>query len=349
MTWMIYGAYGYTGRLIAAEAVARGHEPILAGRREEPLEAMADELGLDSLPIDLSDTEGLRDALRDVDVVVHAAGPFVHTAARMMEACLAAGTHYTDITGEIPVFEMAFDRDARARDAGVLLMPGVGFDVVPTDCLARYVSDQVEEPTHLEIAIATFGRASRGTTKSALEGLARGVLERRGGELVVIPTASGIRKQRFVDREHWIMQIPWGDLVTAYHSTGIPNIQTFMKFPRRQIQSLRWTGGLVRNALRVGAVRRLVTGLVDRSVDGPSESERKAGGTQAWARAVNAAGDSAEAWLRALEGYEFTAQSSVTIVERLLEEATPGARTPAMELGPDFVLEIEGTERFDEV
>ncbi|KAB2863717.1 MAG: NAD(P)H-binding protein, partial [Anaerolineae bacterium] len=133
--WILYGAYGYTGELVAEEALKRGHTPILAGRSAEKLIPLAERLGLEYRVFSLDDTPALKNALADVDLVFHAAGPFIYTASPMLDACIETGTHYVDITGEILVFRKTFKRDEAARQKNIALISGVGFDIIPTDCL----------------------------------------------------------------------------------------------------------------------------------------------------------------------------------------------------------------------
>jgi len=113
--WMIYGANGYTGELTAREAVRRGQRPILAGRNAAAIEALARELGCESRVFDLDAPH-----LDGIQAVLHCAGPFSHTSKPMVNACLAAGAHYLDITGEIAVFESVFRRDADAKQRGIV-------------------------------------------------------------------------------------------------------------------------------------------------------------------------------------------------------------------------------------
>ena len=155
--WMIYGAYGYTGELIARLAVEQGETPILSGRSAEKLAPLAEELGLAHHAVSLDDGEGLRAALEGVDAVVHAAGPFSHTSRPMVKACLDTGTHYLDITGEIAVFNGVFKAHQKAVDAGVVLLPGVGFDVIPTDGMAAMLHRALPDAVELDLAFAGLG------------------------------------------------------------------------------------------------------------------------------------------------------------------------------------------------
>ena len=150
--WMIYGANGYTGTLVAREAVRRGQRPVLAGRSADKVAAVARELDLPTAAFDLADGAAVARALEGIEAVVNAAGPFVHTVEPMIRGCLAVGASYLDITGEIPVFQTTFSFDGPAMERGVCLMSGVGFDVVPTDCMARYVAEQLPDATTLDIA-----------------------------------------------------------------------------------------------------------------------------------------------------------------------------------------------------
>jgi short subunit dehydrogenase-like uncharacterized protein len=352
--WMIYGAYGYTGVLVAEEAVRRGHRPLLAGRSRAKLDPVAERFGLEALALDLSDGPGLARALEGVDLVFHAAGPFVDTSQAMVRACLEAGTNYVDITGEVAVFRDTLSYDAAAKEKGVVLMSGVGFDVVPTDCLAAHVSQKLPGATELEIAIAGLGHLSAGTAKSMFHGMLEGGLVRRNGKLVGVPTGKGGRRIRFWDRERSVLPIPWGDLETAYKTTGIPDITTYMAFPRRLAAAAEstWRLGaaaapIYRAVLGAGPIKRAIEEAIEARVKGPDETMRGAARAQVWAKAIDAAGRSVEAWLETVDGYSFTAVAGVRAVERILATELVGALTPALAFGADFVLEIAGTVRHD--
>jgi short subunit dehydrogenase-like uncharacterized protein len=342
---MLYGASGYTGRLIAEEAVRRGHRPVLAGRSREKLAPLAGQLGLDLALVGLDDIRGLVASLEGLPLVLHAAGPFVRTSEPMVQACLAAGAHYLDITGEIPVFENSFQHDAEARSRGITLMSGVGFDVVPTDCLARYVAERVPGAHELDIAIAAIGQASAGTAKSALEQLPSGGRVRRGGALQPWPMGKGLRRVRFSDVERTVAPIPWGDLVTAWHTTGIPNITTYMALPRGAGHVLRVTYPLLKRMMAVDAVRHGAERLIESRVHGPDATARSENRSHLWAEARAADGRRAQAWLDLPEGYAFTAVSAVRAVEEVLAQKPLGAQTPARAFGADFVLSIPGCQR----
>lgn len=353
-TWLLYGAYGFTGRLLVAEAVRRGHRPVLAGRNAAKLAALATQYDLDWLALDLDYAERLNKTIERFALVFHAAGPFVHTSEPMLRACLAGRAHYLDITGEIPVYENTFAHDAEAQARGVVLMSGAGFDIVPSDCLARHVAERVPGATHLETAVATLGDLSSGTVKSGLVNFNRfegGNLIRRDGLLLAQPLGKGRRKVRFSDgRERSVTPFPWGDLVTAYHSTGIANITSYLALP--PLPGLRLVSGPATKLMGQKAVQRLAARAATLAFSGPDEATQRDGRAYLWARAVGPEGQAAEGWLETGEVYRFTAMAGVRLVERLLAggkrgDLSPGATTPARAFGADFVLEIEGTRRFD--
>ena len=351
---MLYGAYGFTGRLLLAEAVRRGHRPVLAGRNAAKLAALATQYDLDWLALDLEYAERLHKTVERFALVFHAAGPFVHTSEPMVRACLAGRTHYLDITGEIPVFESTFARDEDARARGVVLMSGAGYDIVPSDCLARYVAERAPGATQLETALVMpLGDVTSGTVKSGLVNANRfagGSLIRRDGRLVPLPLGKGRRVVRFSDgHARQVTPFPWGDLVSAYHTTGIGNITSYVALPRLPAMGL-----LARPALRLLGLD-LTQRLADRAATmvftGPDEVAQREGRTYLWARATGPEG-AAEAWLETGDAYRFTALAGVQLVERLLAAAkrgqlTPGALTPAGAFGADFVLGVEGVRRLD--
>lgn len=345
--WMIYGAYGYTGQLVTREALRRGHHPILAGRSKRKLVPVAEELGLEWTVVDLDDSDALKQAVARVELVFNAAGPFIHTSDPMIRACLAGGANYVDITGEIPVFQNTFSYDQLAIQRGVVLISGAGFDVLPTDCMAEYVADQVPDAVELEVAIAAPVRASAGTVKTMLELFPQGGWRRRDGQLVPYRWGRGAKQITFPHTERIAMPIPWGDLETAFQTTGIPNITTYLALPKSNVWLIRWTAIPGQRVLGVKAARRVLQKWGEKIFRGPDEETRQTGRSYVWARAANASGCEAQAWLETSEPYQFTAVGGVRCVEKILQDRPQGALTPALAFGADFVLEIKGTQRFD--
>ena len=225
--FLLYGAYGYTGKLIAELAVARGYRPILAGRQPEPLSQLAKQLNLPQECFDLSDTARLEQVIQKTKLVLHCAGPFSETAAPMLAACLQHKVHYLDITGEIEVFEYIASHDQVAKTAGIMLTPGVGFDVVPSDCLAAYLKKQLPDANSLVLAFKGANQVSRGTALTMAKNIGKGGAIRKDGRIQKVRQAYEQRKIAFNKEPQWTVTIPWGDVSTAYYSTGIPNIKVF--------------------------------------------------------------------------------------------------------------------------
>lgn len=345
---MIYGATGYTGQLVVEEAIRRGHRPIIAGRNPEKLEPIAEKYDLDYAAFRLDDERTIAEAIADVDIVYHAAGPFIHTAEPMIRAALATGTHYLDITGEIKVFEQTYSYDDAARKVGIALISGAGFDVVPSDCLAAYVAEQVVAATHLETGIFGFAGASAGTTKSAIEMLPTSWLSRRDGKLIEAPFGKESITLELPDgkRRH-AMSSPWGDLSVSYRTTGIPNITSYLALPPALLTIAKIGYPIASQILKNAAIRSLAKDIAERIASPPNEKTRTETKSYIYARATNSAGQSACAWLTTLEPYQYTAKVAVLAVERLAERNSIGALTPVQAFGTDFTLEVEGTSRQD--
>lgn len=340
--WMIYGANGYTGQLTARLAVARGERPILAGRSEAKVRPLAESLGLGFRVFDLDDPARSAAALEGVQLVAHQAGPFSATSRPMLDACLKARCHYTDITGEVAVFEAVLARDAEAKAAGIVLMPGTGFDVVPTDCVAAALKRALPEATELDLAFAALGGLSPGTTKTAIEGLGEGGAARIGGRIRRVPIAWRTIEAPFPSKTRTCVSIPWGDISTAYRTTGIPNITTYMSMPRAQIGRMKWLGPLA-PVLKTAAAQALLKGLAGSAIKGPDEATRFAGRSEVFGEARAPDGRTARATFVGQEGYTLTADASVRIVQRILKgEVPPGATTPGLAFGPEILDTLDG-------
>jgi short subunit dehydrogenase-like uncharacterized protein len=336
MAFLLYGANGYTGQIIAELARERGLAPILAGRAADKVRPLAERLGLPwrAFALDHPDLHG-------VELVLNCAGPFSATSAPLVDACLAAKAHYLDITGEIAVFEAVLARDAEAREQGVVLLPGVGFDVVPSDCLAATLKQSVPTATALELAFAALGRASPGTLKTAVESLPRGGLVRRGGRLVKVPAAHQVRQVPFADRTRLAMSVPWGDVATAFRSTGIPDITVFMAASPALIRATR-LGRLAAPLLGLGPVQGFLKSRIERRARGPDAAERAASGSELWGRASDGK-RAVEMTLSAPEGYTLTADAALECVKRVLEGTPkPGAWTPSLAFGSGFAASLPG-------
>ncbi|HJV19501.1 MAG TPA: saccharopine dehydrogenase NADP-binding domain-containing protein [Sediminibacterium sp.] len=344
--FLLYGANGYTGRLIAKMAAAYNLTPVLAGRNEADLKQMAATMQLQYKVINLDQTYLLVEALKEHQLVLHAAGPFQHTARQMMNACIAAKAHYLDITGEISVFELAKSMDAAAREAGIMLMSGGGFDVVPTDCMALFLKNQLPDARFLKLVFATVGgKLSHGTAMTMAEGMGAGGAVRENGRIVKKPLGHKGIRVNFGAKDLFAMTIPWGDISTAYTTTGIPNIETYTVVSPKVFRWLKWQG-LFNWLLRTAFARNYYRKKIKRKPAGPDDAARARARSMVWGEAENTKGQKATARLSGPEGYTLTAHSSLIIAAKIISgNFKPGYQTPAACYGADLVLEIPGVRR----
>ena len=343
--FLIYGANGYTGELITRMAAERGLRPILAGRNEAKIAELAAKYGFEYRVFSLDDTAKLDAALREVDMVRHCAGPFSITSRPMVEACIRNKKHYTDITGEISVFETCAAFDKKAQDAGVMIMPGVGFDVVPSDCLARHLKDRLPTATHLSLAFYGMGRLSHGTQATMTMNVGKGGAIRKDGKITGVPAAWKTREIDFGEVTKTGVTIPWGDVSTAFYSTGIPNIEVFTVVPPSNLKMMkmsRYLGWL----LAMGPIQKYLQSKIPPG--GPSDTERAKGKTLLWGEASDGDGNRAESRLQCPEGYTITAIAALNIAEKILGgNFAAGYQTPTKAYGAELVLDIEGVTRQD--
>lgn len=345
-SFLLYGANGYTGKLIAQLAKEYGLKPILAGRREEVIAPMAKELNTTYHVVDLNDAAKLASVLKEVPMVLHAAGPFNKTAKQMIEACLKTNTHYIDITGEIQVYEMAKKYNDAALKAGLMLMPGAGFDVVPTDCIALFLKHKLPDATSLKLAFASIGGGlSHGTALTMAEGLGGKSAERKDGKIIPVPLG---HKGMWVDfgvKKLFVMTIPWGDISTAYTTTGIPNIETYTGVSPKTFKMLKFQI-LYNWLLRTSFMRNKAIKKINSKPAGPSDEKRTKSKAMVWGEVKNASGQTAQARLTGPDGYTLTALTSLLIAKKILSgNYKPGYQTPAGCYGADLILEIPGVTR----
>ncbi|MFZ1784634.1 MAG: saccharopine dehydrogenase NADP-binding domain-containing protein [Ferruginibacter sp.] len=343
--FLLYGANGYTGQLIAKLASQYNLQPILAGRTEANIKPLADALHLPYRIFDLDNTEQLEKALSTVKLVLHAAGPYVNTAKQMIEACLQTGVHYIDINGDISVFERLKKYDAVAKEKNIMVMPGVGFDVVPTDCIALQLKNRMPDATHLKLAFASIGGGlSHGTATTMAGKIGEGGAVRENGKIVRKPLGQKGMWVNFGEKKLFVMTIPWGDISTAYTTTGIPNIEAYtgMKPKVYRILKFQWAFNWL---LRTEFVRNIIRKKIKARPTGPSDEQRKKSSSMVWGEVTNSAHDTLTAAIQCYDGYTLTAHSSLLIAQKILAGlCKTGYQTPAGCYGENLVMEVPNTK-----
>ncbi|WP_262695777.1 saccharopine dehydrogenase family protein [Kordiimonas aquimaris] len=345
--WMIYGATGYTGQLIAQKAKVMGHTPIIAGRNAEKVRKLATELELPWSAFSVDDPNAVRAALKNCSAVLSVAGPFSATAEHMMRACIDTNTHYLDVTGEIAVFECAARYGTNAEKAGVTLLPGVGFDVVPSDCLAAHTAKRAKAPKSLVIAIHGLGGPSQGTAKTAVESLGNGTMVREGGTIITKPAGSLKRVFTLNDIESNYLAVSWGDVSTAFYSTGINNIQVY--FPAEgPIKTMTTLSRFIGPILKLNSVQSFFKKQIDKMPAGPTEEQRIKDTSTLLAEVIDADGTEYRSILHAPNGYTLTADSAVKSVLKIMEgNINAGFQTPSLAFGASYYSELDGCKLED--
>lgn len=344
---LIYGATGFTGRLIVEEALARGLTPVIAGRDQHAIASMAAACGLEWRAAPLNEPGRLRSLLASTTVLLNAAGPFATTAAPLLDACVAAGTHYLDITGEAGSIEATARWHDAAVRRGVMLMPAVGYEVVASDCLAAHVARRLPGARTLKLGWAQSETISRGSVNTCLDVMRHGVLVRREGRLVSVAPGSLAYDFDYGHGPQHSVAASLGDVSAAFFSTGIPNVETYMRATLPvwgAVTASRYWGWLLSIPPWQAFLRAQTAWLAA----GPSHQERVAGWATLVAEAKDTGGGCVRSRLHTGDVYAFTALSAVAVAERALTgELTPGFQTPSRVYGPDFALSFDGVSRED--
>lgn len=347
MKILLYGANGYTAELITDLFLKKNLRPILAGRSFEKISPIAHRTGLESRVFDLNDPKAVDFGLRGIGIVLHCAGPFIFTARQMMDGCLRNGCHYLDITGEFPVFEHAASLDAAAKSANLMVMPGVGFDVVPTDCLALFLKKKMPDAQKLTLAFAQpGGQLSRGTQKSMTNKLGDGGMVRENGILTPVPLGHKSREIDFGGKKYFTMTIPWGDVATAFYTTGIPNIEVYSLVHPKTYRKLRFLRPFMK-LFKIGFFKKIALSRIEKLPAGPDSARREKSKTSLWGRVENGKGEAIEARFETPNGYSLTAETAVLIAQKVMDgQFLPGFQTPAAVFGEGLIHEIDGVTDF---
>lgn len=340
---ILYGANGYTGELIAQKAKKDGIILHLAGRSEEKIKPLADSLGFDYSCFTIADVKHDPGLLKPYDILINCAGPFSATAKPMMEACLSKHCHYLDITGEISVFEAGYNLNSRAVSEGIIVCPGVGFDVIPTDCLAAKLHEAMPDANYLTLAFeSTAGKLSPGTTKTSIEGIAIGGRVRRNGKIIDVPLGYKSRSVDLGNGSRSLVTIPWGDVATAGYSTGIANIEVYIPLSPKKIKKLRWLNS-VKWLIGTGIVQNFMKRKVDKKVNGPTEEERSQAKTFIWGEVSNGK-ETKRGSLKTANGYDVTAEGALAIAQYIAENKPEGGYfTPSQLCGNELIETFAGS------
>jgi len=344
---LIYGATGYTGRLIVQRALARGLKPIIAGRDREAIASMAAACDLEWMIAHVDDQARLLSLTASATVLLNAAAPFTSSSPALMGACVATGTHYLDVTGEADSIEATAQSHDEAIRRRVMLMPGVGFDVVASDCLAAHVARRLPGARVLKLGFDTSQSASRGSLKTSLEMAGRGVQVRSGGRLVRVAQGSLTYCFDYGRGPQLSVAVSLGDTSAAYFSTGIPNVETYLRATLSvwgAITADQYWGWLVASPPWQAWLKAQTAWLPT----GPSPQARSRGWATIVADANDWNGRCVRSRLRTADKYSFTALSAIRVAERTLAgDWLAGFQTPSRVYGPEFALSFDGVSRED--
>ncbi|MCJ8517991.1 short subunit dehydrogenase-like uncharacterized protein [Pseudorhizobium tarimense] len=326
-TLMIYGAAGYTGGMAAEHAASAGLNLVLAGREKDrtTLASMAVSLSASIRLFSLDNPDAVATGLDGIRVLLNAAGPFANTAEPLMSAAIRAGTHYLDFSAELDTYREALALDARARAAGVMLLPGSGGSVAMLGSLAGHAVARVRDPRKISIALHVAGAMSRGSATSASQTIVTETLHLVDGELVT-RSPDELRDFDFGSGPQSSFPVTLPDLVTIHHATGVSDIETFVHVSA--------------GAFPTGDVKDLPAG--------PSFEEREASRYHADVEITDADGTVVRSRLDTVNGYTFTAMAAAEAAQRVLAgEVRCGFQTPAGLFGNDFAETIADTRIID--
>jgi len=323
---LIYGATGYTGRLISQRAKDLNLDFVIAGRSSNDLASLAAALGVEFYTFPVENQDAWKNALEDVNCLINAAGPFKETAVHTIEACIENGVHYLDISAELDSYQLAESLDLAAKEAGVMLISGAGM-FVSYDALALHTALRVESPQKLSVAFRHFGGFSRGSVKSSKNIIDIGMLFREAGEVKSWKDPQP-KSFDFGNGEEECLPTPLGGIILSFKSTGIPNIDEYfqLKLPAAGMPALD----------------------IDSLPDGPTEEERAEGRTKLSAEVTGADGRVVRSIVDAPSGYTLTPLSVVAVACRVLNgKFKSGYQSPASAFGESIINDIPDTSITD--
>ena len=315
-SWLLYGASGYSGALIAEAAKARGLEPILAGRSAATLAPLAEKLGLKYRIFSLDDRSGTDKGLMGIKLVLNCAGPFNTTAVPLAQACIRNSVHYLDLAGEVHPIRGLQRIEERALEEQVMLMPGVGFSVLLSEALLAHIKARRPGVVRAKMAYVVDGGASRGTVQTLLESLAMPGYTRDRDQLVLIaPAANKLDVDFASGGKRTCVTNPWrGDLYTCGISLGLKNLECYTAFPWYALDLFR------KPALSAeqGTLGKAVRWFAKKLPIGPSPGQRAKNRCFIWAEGVDEDGRKAGGLIVGGDAYDVSAQCALYAVEQVL-------------------------------
>jgi len=335
---IIYGAYGYSAKLILENLAKKEIKPMLAGRDEYKLRKVSNQFDCDYVVFDLENEDVIKKNLEDYHTLLNCAGPFKFTAEKLIRACFETQTNYLDITGEIPVLEKAWEYDEQAKEKEITILPAVGFDVIPTDCLAAKLKMNMPDAVSLKLGFEGKGaKMSRGTNLTTLEMINDSGKIRKNGEIVPVNIGDLTYEIKNDKIEFQGIAIPWGDVSTAYHSTGIPNIAVYFGLPKIAFASRRLlTVG--KDLLGINLIKDFLKKQISERMSGPTEYERQKASMIVWGEVENIKGEKLFEAYRFIEGYELTGRGAAEAVIKVINnEVNFGTQTPSLAFGYSFM------------
>ena len=233
---------------------------------------------------------------------------------------------------------MHFFLSQKAKEKGIVFIPSVGFDIIPTDCLAKRLSEQMSDATHLKLGFSNKGgKISRGTWLTTLEFLGGTGRIRRDGKLIESNIGEFKVHVKIKDFSFCGFSIPWDDVYSSYLSTKIPNVEVYLALPRIIVKSKSFLLFFLK-ILKIHFIKNIVAIFLKKNLTGPSKSKRDSTKTYVWGRVENSKDEMIEEVYQFMEGYNLTAKGAAESVERVLKNTLkPGTYTPSLAFGSEFM------------
>ena len=331
---LVYGVLGYTGNLFIEHSLDT-NLPIVLGARQKEVKILAEKCGMEHRVFEINDVQNIIPYLSDIKAVINLANVSYGINKYLIDACIQTKTHYVDLASEYPDILEIYKLHHMALTNGVMLMPGAGFNLAPTDIAGRIASELLPNPTKLSLGFATFGNASRGTIKTVLKMTAETGYSRLSGKLVVAKPASEKRLFQAEGKEYSLINNPlMGDSLAGFISTNIQNITTYSYYPWILVQFMKG---------RMNWLRKFLLRYSHWFFPlGPTEDELKRQHTYTWAQIENQQNQKLTVTIKGPQAYIFTAKIIGSIVNLLAKGKANAGFTPPSFYGRNLIEGIGG-------